>query len=135
MHILVKLVISAGAAATLGACSVTWPTEHGGGAAEISAPVGHPAHVVAASEGEQALQVQHAHCLRQLERLIAADAMRWAPAELVLAERLAIRAGREIAGGLEADGARNLIALQQRIERIESAIARAAKPRDDIARL
>ncbi|WP_416900133.1 MAG: hypothetical protein ACMVY4_10690 [Minwuia sp.] len=119
-------------AAMAGGCAVTWPEHRGGGAAEISA-MPHPVHLVTAADaGEQALQVQHARCLRRLEDAVQRDALRWAPAELVLAERLAIRAGREIAGGLDASAARNLIALRERIERIENAIARAAKPRDGV---
>lgn len=127
-----NIILSAGVAMALGACSLTWPAEQGGGAAEISARTYPAEFIVAASEGEQALQLQHAICLRKLEQLIADGAMRWAPAELVLAERLAIRAGREIAGGLEADGAADLIALRERLQRIEDAIVRAAKPRDGV---
>lgn len=128
-----NILVSAGMALGLGACSLTWPEERGGGAAEISARTYPAEFIVAASEGEQALQVQHANCLRKLEWLAGEGAMRWAPAEMVLAERLAIRAGREIAGGLEADGAANLIALSERIRRIEDAIARAAKPRGGVS--
>lgn len=128
-----KFFLLAGVAVGLGACSVTWPAEHGGGAAEISTRTYPAAIIDAASEGEIALQVRHANCLRKLEQLITDGAMRWAPAELVLAERLAIRAGREIAGGLDADGAANLIALNERMQRIEDAIARAAKPRNGVA--
>ena len=132
MKALGNFIATAGLAVGLGACSLTWPAEHGGGAAEISARTYPAEFIVAASEGQQALQVQHAICLRKLEQLAGEGAMRWAPAEMVLAERLAIRAGREIAGGLEADGAANLIALRERIQRIEDAIARAAKPHDGV---
>jgi len=119
--------------AMLGGCSVAWPPERGGGAAEIAAP-SYPAGLVsAAGTGEQALQLQHARSLQALERVTAQGAMRWAAAELVLAERLALRAGRQIAGGLDAAGARDLITLNERIQRIESAIVRAAKPHDSAA--
>ena len=119
-------------AAMTAACSVTWPEHRGGGAAEISATP-HPVSLVqAAAYGEQALQVQHARCLRRLEAAVEGGALRWAAAELVLAERLALRAGRQIAAGLEGPAAQDLIALRERIERIENAIARAAKPRDGV---
>lgn len=134
MGMTANIVVGLAASTLLCGCSVAWPPEHGGGAAEIAAATSYPSLLVAAvNADEQALQLQHARSLQALEQLHARDAMRWAPAELVLAERLAIRAGREIAGGLEADGARDLIALNERIQRIEDAIVRAAKPHDNVA--
>jgi hypothetical protein len=115
-------------AAALSGCMIgQWPPHRGGGIAEVAPPERQWSVNAPRSQSEQDL-LSHVQRLEgALVIAIEKGADTTASANTILAQRLANRVRREIAGALFTDAAQDLIVLERLITEIEASLAPEAE--------
>lgn len=106
--------------AVLGGCA-SWPDERGGGAAELAPPHEAANYTEETASWTGTLYLRLSLVESELERIRFDGGMERFPAALTLAEKLAVRVRRELAGGLEVDAAIDLLRLEEQLGRLIAA--------------